>query len=385
MEKQIKEYLLQNKKLTIGNFGTFEVVYKPSQIHPILHTFTVPGNYVVFTEDAIMLGDEFVDYVSKQENITKEEAANLINLWIVEIRETIASKKEYSLSTLGKFVLNAMNKIEFVPSLDTDISPESLGLEDFTVEIPAISKKEIKPETLVEKIEEKIKETPPIVSDIKEEDERIEKEDTTEDIEEIEDGFTDEKPKKRRRPVLVLLVTLLVLLVCSALTIGVTYYFYPQTLKNNFEPLYTFIQGNVNISEEKEPVVEEVATIVEIITQEEDIAIMEDQYIQPELGYVEEISNETQTETIEEPVENVPAVEKPQAVQAGNYYVVIGSFKENANAETFLAKKQSEYSNVVNLGLGKSSQLYLIAIGPYSQDEAKRQIDNGVKGWVLKK
>jgi nucleoid DNA-binding protein len=392
MEKYIKEYLLQHKKLQINNFGIFEVVYMPSEIHPILHTLTVPGNYVIFTENKNTYSDEFIAFVASQEKIPENEANKRINEWIDKLRETIERKEDYTLLTLGKFFINAMGKIEFAPSLDTDISPESFGLEDFTVEIPAISKKEIKPE-IIEKKEvqkEEIKEIPLATTEI----EKSEKEENSNDeTEEIEDGFSNKKPKKRRKPVLVLLVTLLILVFCSALLIGVTYYFYPQTMQNHFGALYVFIQDKTNTLDDskKNPEVEEIITITEISTSDEDIVIMEDQYIQPELGYAEEISGEEETETIksiestESITESKPVAEKQNVVKSGSYYVVIGSFKENANAETFFAKKQSEYSNVVNLGLGKTSQLYMIGIGPYSQEEAQQQIKNGVKGWLLKK
>ncbi len=101
---------------------------------------------------------------------------------------------------------------------------------------------------------------------------------------------------------------------------------------------------------------------------------------------------EKETETIQ-PVESTESItennksvaEKQNVAKSGSYYVVIGSFKEHANAEAFLADKQLEYSNAVNLGLGKTSQLYMIGIGPYSREDARQQIENGVKGWLLKK
>lgn len=378
MEKYIKEYLLRHKKLQINNFGTFEVVYMPSEIHPILHTFTVPGNYVIFTGNENTHGDEFTAFVASQEKIPEDEANKRTGEWISKLRKSIEAKEDYTLSTLGKFFINAMGKIEFAPSLDTDISPESFGLENFTTEILAISKKEIKPEFIHKK--ENIKQEQSLHKIKKEED-------INDDTEEIEDGFDTEKQKKQRKPVLVLLVTLLILVFCSASIIGVTYYFYPQTLQNHFGVLYVFIQDKTNYLDDNKKNSE----IEKISTSDEDIVIMEDQYIQPELGYTEEISDEGEIETIK-PVELTESIaesksvtEKQNIVKSGSYYVVIGSFKENANAEVFFAKKQLEYSNVINLGLGRTSQLYLVGIGPYSQEEAQQQIRNGIKGWLLKK
>ena len=386
MEKYIKEYLLQNNKLSIANFGIFEIVYKSSEIHPILHTFTAPGKYVVFQENNNISSDEFSDFVALQEQITKEEAIVRTNQWIEEIRQTITGKKEYSLSTLGKFILNAMEKIEFIPSLDTDISPESLGLENFTAEIPSITPKEIKQEVIIERKE--IEEAP-IIQKVEEE-KHTDSVDNCEiitdnaDENEVETNEDEPKKTKKRRPVLIILITLLILAFCSMLAVGITYYFYPQTLQNNCETLYVFIQDKIIGTETQ---TEENDTITtENSLSEENIITTEDQYIQPELAYTENISDEEQAEIAKSPVENTPVTETPkQDVVTGNYYVVIGSFKESANAEAFLTMKKSEYSNAVNLGLGKTSQLYIIAIGPYSKTEAEQQIKNGVNGWLLKK
>ena len=227
MDKIIKEYLLQNKKLTITNFGVFEVVYKPSEIHPILHTFTAPGKYVIFKENVTVSSDELLDFIILREDLTKEDAAIRIDQWIEQIKATTASKEEFILSSLGSFTLNAMGKIEFASLLDADISPESFGLENFTAEVPT-AKKETKQEILVEK--EIFQQGTPVT-----EPEEKETDNSTKD----EPVMDENKPakKKKRRPVLVTFIVLLALIFSGALAIGVTYYFYPQTLQNHCEQI----------------------------------------------------------------------------------------------------------------------------------------------------
>ena len=378
MNKYIKEYLLQNNKLPISNFGIFEIVYKSSEIHPILHTFTAPGKYVIFQENNTVSSDEFSDFIAVQEQITKEEAIIRINQWVEKIRKITTSKEEYPLSTLGKFTLNAMDKIEFISLLDTDISPESLGLENFTATIPSEIKKERKEETAPEGKE--IKQELPIASTMEIEEKYTDIVDSNEiAVDEIEP-----KKTKRRRPVLIILVTLLILAFCGVLAIGITYHFYPQTLQNHCETLYTFIQDKADAFGIQGETTDKIEN-----SSEDDIFSLEDQYIQPDVIYTENISGGEQPEIIggEATTTITPAQETPKqdVVKTGSYYVVMGSFKEIANAEDFEAMKKLEYPNVVNLGLGIKSQLYMIAIGPYSQAEAEQQVKNITNGWVLKK
>ena len=70
---------------------------------------------------------------------------------------------------------------------------------------------------------------------------------------------------------------------------------------------------------------------------------------------------------------------------AAVYYIVIGSFKSEENALRFMREKQQQYTNIVNLGMGQSSRLYQIGVGPYSEQEAQQAIKGGIKGWILKK
>ena len=72
-----------------------------------------------------------------------------------------------------------------------------------------------------------------------------------------------------------------------------------------------------------------------------------------------------------------------KAVPIENYYVIIGSFQSETNAQKFVNQKQKEYPNVVNLGKGQRSGLYMIGIGPYTKADAEIHIQNGKSGWWM--
>ncbi|MDR1793273.1 MAG: SPOR domain-containing protein [Bacteroidales bacterium] len=64
------------------------------------------------------------------------------------------------------------------------------------------------------------------------------------------------------------------------------------------------------------------------------------------------------------------------------HYVVIGSFKNATNADNFLKSKHSTYPNAVNLGKSKKG-LYMIAIGPYTLQDAENEAKNIANSWIL--
>jgi nucleoid DNA-binding protein/cell division septation protein DedD len=383
MDKYIKEYLLRYGTVRIKNFGILEVVYKPSQIHPVLHTFTIPGNYVVFLENPNMDANELAIFVTSKENISIDVANQHIMEWVNNIRNIIASKEEYALSSLGKFFINAMGKIEFTPLLDIDISPDSFGLEEFTIFPPTVAipkqetetdididtdiPKDIKEQTVSEKVndqkntdkhEKPLEETTDntnanVISETEENEE--------DSLPEIISGF-GHKTVRRQKPGSTLLLVVLFLLLCTVLGIGITYFMYPKIVETYAEQLHL------------------ISCTPKIIEQEQTSENGQKEETNPPAEKTENIAVPTP------PVkENTGQYSSNEVIATEKYYVILGSFQDKNNAQIFLTKKQKEYTNVVDLGKGQNSELYLIGIGPYTKTEAEKLIQNDVKGWVLKK
>jgi len=339
MDEYIKEYLLQHQKVQVNNFGLFEIAYKSAEIHPILHTATVPGNYVVFSENLVTDAKELSDFVASKEQITVGKADERIAEWIENVKDTINQKKEYPLTTMGKFIVNAMGKIEFISLLDTDISPESFGLEDFTMSVKSAPK--VNQQKSVPSSQETADSSPKT------------------------ENNTVQKPK-RRRDILLIFLFLTLFIVLAA---GVICYLYPEEIKTYLQKLPLFNKEQTQITEAAKP-----APVLEDI-EENDTPIEPSQQI------------DLQENTIKEDPKPEPITKtETTTVQTGNYYVIIGSFRSESNAQNFVNQQQKEYSNVVNLGKGQSSGLYMIGIGPYTKSDAETQIQNGKSGWwVLKK
>ena len=327
MEKYIKDYLLKYGQVQMPEFGILEVTYKSSYIHPILHKFSVPGKYIVFSENKSQDGD-FVSFVSKKEKITVAEAKKRIEMWTYEVWKTIKEeKRQFEVSTLGSFFLNAMEKIEFAAVLDADISPDSFGLEEFKANLPISSFQIVE----AEKIEEA--------------------------------GETDLQPKKKGKRVglWIFLITLLL----GGVFVGTVYFVLPDSFaeyKNKGLELFGDAMGKFTKSDANN-------TNSEFI---EEVAIIEAPPIESDTVEIVVPSSQTQMQLTD------------SFCSEYNYYVIIGSFRESANADKFLKEKQANYSNAVNLGLGKSGY-YMVGIGPYSQFEAESKQLEIPNAWIFKK
>lgn len=337
MNQLIKDFLLKHSKLSIKKLGIFEIVYKSAEIHPILHAFTPPGNYVMFAKDEKVDSDEFANYLSEKQNISYQEATDKIAAWVLELQEKMKTDKTFSLGSLGDFSLDAVGNLIFIPSLDTDISPESYGLESFT----------FIPSTLHEK------------------------EDKSADIPEQEKTILS-KPKIRKRKDITLYVLLIIVLL-PIVGLGI------------YAALYTndFIQIKKDISHEltqwfQQKKNKHLESKIDSTSTFE--VFVEDSY--ENISPVSEIDTEEEIEEIEEMEE----IKVFPVAETGKTYIVLGSFKSEENAHVFLLQKQEEFANIKDLGQGKTSGLWLVGLGPYEETEAQQLLsEKKVKGWILRK
>ena len=368
MQQIIKDYLIENQKLNIKGLGTLTIQYKSPEMHPVLHKFTVPGKYVVFEKTAVATTDaEFLQLVAKNMQISESEAEEKLDELVQTICQTINRKESYALGSMGSFVENAIGQIAFESQLDWDISPESCGLENFEVENIHLKtthnqeENHIQP-TIAATSQEKI--IPPATP--------VEKEQEAEEslAEQEVPAQQPQKVKKKRSAGIVFLLVLLaivLLLLAGMMVLNVkspeTIVKYKQMTKEWFDSHW-----NRQAVATETPAVEADEILDDIIPESEEPDMEESE---------EEITAEEEPVVVEE----VPSEE----MAAAGYYIVIGSFKSEENALRFMREKQQQYTNIVNLGMGQSSRLYQIGVGPYSEQEAQQAIKGGIKGWILKK
>ncbi len=332
----IKNYLIKNKKLTIGGLGVFEVLYQPAEIHPILHTFTPSGEYVLFEKNEKVSSDDFIAFITNNSKISKEEASQKINDWLSQLKESLKKEKQYCLGSLGNFTFDAVGNLTFHPSLDYDISPSSYGLENFTLMPDSINKK-----TQLENNEMPVK-------------------------------LPINKNKRKKKANVFYAFTIGFLLLIIAFGV------YVLVCPADFIKIKNKMIAEMNLLFYKSDDIQFSATALS------DSNNIKEQVITTERTTVVISDTSTYTESIL--IENDSYTETQDYEAKEGAYIVIGSFKQEENAIAFLQQKQTIYHNVVSLGQGKTSHMWLIAIGPYEMKEAQQYLkENNINGWILKK
>ena len=393
----VKTYLLSHPALAIHGLGEWSVTYRASQLHPVLRTFTTPGHYVHLNVNPdITTSPDFIALAMEQWQVSEIEAQERIAAFVKEINETLAQGKDYTFGTIGRFVNSNIGKMEFESELDADFSPESFGLENFEIPQSTIT----------------------------------ETSDTQAELVATPEETTENKRKKGHKfSILTVISVLLILLLVSA---GILYFKYPQIILKYKQKIAQAIENirpqsqeetelpsifaedeSASVESPEPSMVDESFienTTVDINDNQEDISadmeqsnkvepICQSQTVRTVNTASTSPSDETAKTSLtkgKKVMNNQPsaAVERSQNIPAGTsaqksgegYYIVLGSFKSEGNAEAFLKNKSGQYADICHLGQGKSSGLFMVGIGPYSHDEAQQKIVNdGIKGWILKK
>ena len=369
MEQLIKQYVQIHQSLALKGLGQFTLQYQSAERHPIVHKFTVPGNYLCFEANTnIETTERFVYFVAEKKHIDKQEAYRLIEDYINNILNNFDKEQGVHMGKMGTFVRNQIGKLDFQPALDVDLSPDSFGLEPFEWE-----------NTLIKKQTENTSKKDKSITQTKQPDN---KKSITENKDTTQSQKTEVHHKKSGCgfKILLILIAFLLLLVLLALIGRLCY---PQKIEEWTTQIETQYKKHFVHTPMDTLALSMDTNVIE--TQDEELpnnmfTEWEDTITN---GNEEEVQIET-NDTIENNL-NAPAINAVSEVQKG-FFVVLGSFQDEENAENYLKEKQVEYPNAMNLGRGKTSKLILIGIGPYAKEEAQQLITNHkVKGWLLQK
>lgn len=364
----IKAYVANNKIVKISNLGTFELAYREAGVHPIRQDFTPPGEYLTFTPNDTEEGAEFAAYVAGEMKVELLEAQSRIAAWVQEVRQALESRQTYALGEMGNFVMGNV-RMEFVPKLDPELSPDTFGLSSFSLrtaaaetapvaETPAESPTEATtPKKTPAETPQAIRESAAKTESGKAESGRKEKA-----------APKPERPRPKHRVGRTIGYSLLIIILLVIIFVGVYALLRPES----------FV-------EKKDHYVARLASIFHPTATEEVVA---ENFGEAEDEFWEE--NETEAYEVQA-ADTVEAVEESMETPdgQGNCYVIIGGFGNPANADKLVESLKSRFPNAANLGLNPKGTMTMVGIGPYTQAEAEqkvKELERSYKDcWILEK
>ena len=364
----LKKYLVENGSVGICRLGRFELVYREAEVHPILQEFTPPGKYLSFTADESEEGADFVRYVADSSKMEIAEAAEQTAQWVLEVRKALEAGNKYELGKMGRFVMGNV-RMEFVPGLDPELSPDSFGFSSFTLRNDGSEKTEekniVNEDVACEKAADDNVEKESVTNGSSEK-ENAEKENVgNEEDTGNEDTVKDESRPKRHVGRTIFYILLILLLLC-VIAMGVFALLRP-----------------VEFVEKKDRCVSSIASFFHCSA--DTVKIEPEDTVVSESGWEMQEAETEPVDTLEPETDTIAPVVPADA----NCYVIIGGFGNSANADNLVRSLKGKYPNVCNLGLNQKGTLTMVGIGPYTRAEAEtrvQELNSAYKDcWIFEK
>ncbi|MCW3785073.1 SPOR domain-containing protein [Plebeiibacterium sediminum] len=358
MEKYISELIKENNRVIIPNFGAF-IISKENGLSILFN------NFLSFNDGLL------VNYIAEQKGIDTIVATDQVFNYVDNLKKELDEKGIYSIDKLGVFkkdengILRFQQASDFAEELNseelTKKEPSEFVNED-TVEVKketvlldidddseitdAPEEEKIKEDTSVEKVEEK----EPVFTIDKEEEKLIKEEKvpvsvTTPPIPKEQPKVKPATPKekvvnkyaqktikeKKRKDIITFVVIALLVILC----IAVYFVFFNNSKKVKVKTTPIKVEKPIK----QEPVVIDSAKVVK-----------------------------------EEPVEQIETPVQPEISKSKDFYIIVGSFKKQENAENYVNKlKDLGFTNAEIIPKGNMFLVSADSDASYRVIEARQQ------------
>ncbi len=348
IEKYIAELVGNHDCVIIPGLGAFVAQATSADIHPITHKFTAPGRTLGFNAQIKVNDGLLAAEISRNEGISFQDATVLIDTFVKNFNTSLSLYKHYNFSEIGRFFYNAEGKLEFEPDYTINFSSDSFGLTEFIF-------KPIDRNTY----------------DMNQPTKHRNPKDAASKEKQLEEG--EKKKSTSFAKVLFVLMPLVVLIGAAGFVV------YNQQQDISLGGISVFESLGIKKQTAKAEVVADTLSEVAIATDTVAAAMEEKIQMEEPAAAVEEVQ-------VSEPEPAVSEVVKPKAVEKtksvkstseavvssdaqSGYYIIIGSFKNEGNADKLYKKLSAESKTVVKLPVDANG-FYKIAVGAFDTKEA---------------
>ena len=131
IDKYIADLLFVYDCVVIPGFGGLIGNYAPARITNSTHTFTPPFKQLAFNINLKNNDGLLAEYISRNENITFNQANAIIQNYADALHMELKSKKTYEVEEVGTFLLDTNENIRFEQNQDVNFLLDSFGLTSF--------------------------------------------------------------------------------------------------------------------------------------------------------------------------------------------------------------------------------------------------------------
>jgi cell division septation protein DedD len=333
IQKYIAELIGNHECVIVPGLGAFVAQATSADIHPITHKFTAPSRSLSFNAQIKVNDGLLAAEISRKESISFNEALTSIEEYVKYFNTSLSVLKYYNCVGIGRFFYNSGGKLEFEPDFAINFTSDSFGLPDFVFKpIDRNNTYEMNSSA----------------------NHRNAKDASSNELK--EEGVN--KKTSAAAKIMFVLMPLLVLIGAAGIVI------YNQQNDVSLGGVHIFESLGLN-KNNKVAVDSSQIVHVDSLTTETEVV---EQTVVDNAGVVQE------EVIVETPVAKVKKTKTAAFVNAaeiatGKYYVIIGSFKNESNADGLYSKLQKDHKSVVKLPVDANG-FYKVAAGSYETIDA---------------
>jgi cell division septation protein DedD len=352
IESYISELVGNHDCVIVPGFGAFIAQPTSADIHPITHKFTAPGRTLGFNAQIKVNDGLLASEISVNEKISFNDANTLIDEFVKKISSSLSLYKLYNFNGIGRFFYNVEGRLEFEPDYLINFSSDSFGLTDFVFKPIERNTYNMNQPTTHRNAKDASVKT-------------------------IEKGEAAQKKSSSLTKVLLILMPLVVLIGAAG------YVVYNQQQDISLGGISIFKTLGIK----KEVVIADTTTKVATVDSSVVAEVEQAVEMPEEVAAVEETVVEEKPVSVKKEKKAVTAVQTADAV-SGKYYVIVGSFKTESNADKLYEKLSAKGKAVTKLPIDANGY-YKVAVGTFDSMEAANTEASGLEAdfsgiWIKK-
>ncbi len=131
LDSYIRDLLYRHDCVIVPDFGGFVANYKPAYINYDLNTFSPPAKDVSFNRSLIKNDGLLIGYVSEKTEMSYVDARNWVNSRVKEWKRKLEKGKKIEVKDIGVFLMGKDKNLLFEPVNTVNFLADSYGLPDF--------------------------------------------------------------------------------------------------------------------------------------------------------------------------------------------------------------------------------------------------------------
>jgi len=142
IDRYISELLFDHDCVILPGVGGFLTNYSGAHIHPIKHSFQPASRTIVFNANLRTNDGLLIDYISRQEGISYQQASLAVNEYAADCMREIQAGNTASFNHIGVIRMGREDNIIFEPDESSNFLADAFGLPSFVS--PAIKRESVR-------------------------------------------------------------------------------------------------------------------------------------------------------------------------------------------------------------------------------------------------